>query len=94
MSAPLLTNIDTLLMVEKGNRGGICKATHRYAKTNNKYMKNYDENNESLYIEYLDTNNLYGWAISQKLPVNGFKWAKNLSKFNEIFIKITMKKVI
>ena len=81
-------------MVEKGKRGEICKATHSYAKTNNKYMKNYDENNESLYIEYLDTNNLYGWAISQKLSVNGFKWTKNLSKFNETFIKITMKKVI
>ena len=81
-------------MVEKGKRGEICKATYRYAKTNNKYMKNYDENNESLYIEYLDTNNLYGWAISQKLPMNGFKWTKNLSKFNETFIKITMKKVI
>ena len=81
-------------MVEKGKRDEICKATNRYAKTNNKYMKNYDENNESLYIEYLDTNNLYGWAISQKLPVNGFKWTKNLSKFNETFIKITMKKVI
>ena len=81
-------------MVEKGKRGEICKATHRYAKTNNEYMKNYDENNESLYIEYLDTNNLYGWAISQKLSVNGFKWTKNLSKFNGTFIKITMKKVI
>ena len=36
---------------------------------------------------YLDANNLYGWAMSQKLPVNGFKWVKNLSKFNEIFIR-------
>ena len=83
----LLTDIDMLLMVEKGTRGGICQAIHRYAKANNKYMKNYDKNNESSYIEYLDANNLYGWAMSQKLPINGFKWTKNLSKFNEDFIK-------
>ena len=76
-----------LLMVEKGTTGGICEAIHGYAKANNKYMKNYDKNNESLYIEYLDTNNLYGWAISQKLPVNGFKWVEKSSRFNEIFMK-------
>ena len=49
----LLTDIDMLLMVEKGTRGGICQAIHRYVKANNKYMKNYDKNNESSYIEYL-----------------------------------------
>ena len=48
----LLTNIDMLLVVEKGTRCGICQATHKYAKANNKYMKNYDKNNESSYIEY------------------------------------------
>ena len=48
----------------------------------------------SLYLMYLDANNLYGWAMSQKLPVNGFKWVEKLSRFNEIFIKITMKIVI
>ena len=69
----LLTKIDMLLMVEKGIRGGIYHAIHRYAKANNKYMKNYDKNNESSYIEYLEANNLYVWAMSQKLPVNGFK---------------------
>ena len=69
----LLTDYDMLLMVEEGIRGGICHSIHRYARLNNKYMKNYVENKESSYIQHLDANNLYGWAISQKLPVNGFK---------------------
>ena len=83
----LITDYDMLLMIEKAIRGGICQATHGYAKANNKYLKNYDKNNKSSYIEYLDANNLYGWEMSQKLPVNGFKWVKNLSKFNEDFKK-------
>ena len=83
----LLTDYDMLLTVEEGIRGGICHSIHRYAKANNKYMKNYDKNKESSYIQYLDANNLYGWAMSQKLPVNGFKWVKDVSKINEEFIK-------
>ena len=85
----LITNYDMIWMIEKGIRGGICQATHRYTEANNKYMKNCDENNESSYIEYLDANNLYGRAMSQKLSVNGFKPVKQkkLSKFNEDFIK-------
>ena len=69
----LLTNVGMLLMVKKGISSGICHAIHRYAKANNKYMKNYDKNKESSYIQYLDANNLYGWAMSQKLPVDSFK---------------------
>ena len=83
----LLTEIEMLLMIEAGIRGGMCQSLHRYAKANNKYMKNYDKKVESLYLTYLDANNLYGWAMSQKLPVNGFKWENDLSKFNENFIK-------
>ena len=63
-------------MIEKETRGGICQATRRYAKANNKYMKNYNKNIESSYIKYLDANNLYGWAMSQILLVNDFKWVK------------------
>ena len=73
----LLTDYDMLLMAEEGIRGGICHSIHRYAKVNNKYMKNYNNNEESSYIQYLDANNLYGWAMSKKLPVNGFKWFDN-----------------
>ena len=83
----LLTDYDMLLMVEKGIRGGICQATHRYAKANSKYMNNFDKKMDSSYIEYFDANNLYGWTMSQKLPINAFEWVKNLSKFNEDFIK-------
>ena len=87
--ASMFKKDDVLLMVEKGTRGGICQAIHRYAKANNKYMKNYDKDIISSYLMYLDANNLYGWAMSQKLPVNGFKWVEKsrLSRFNEIFIK-------
>ena len=85
----LLTDIDMLLMIEKGTRGGICQAIHRYIKANNKYMKNYDKVIIPSYLMYLDASNIYGWAMSQKLPVNGFKWVEKsrLSRFNEIFIK-------
>ena len=76
-----------LLMVEKGIRGGICHAIHRYAQANNKYMKDYDKNKESSYLKYWDVNNLYGWAMSQKLPVNKFEWIEDTSQFNEDIIR-------
>ena len=51
-------------------------------KQNNKYMKNYGKIKESSYLMYLDANSLYGWAMSQKFPVDGFKWKINILKFN------------
>ena len=83
----LLTDYEMLLIFENGIRGGICQARHRYAKANNKYMKNYNKGIESSCLAFLDANNLYGWAMSQKLAVNGFEWVEKLSKFNEDFIK-------
>ena len=68
----LLSDYQMLLMIEKGIRGGMSQSTQKYAKANNKYMKNYDKSNESSYLKYLNANNLYGWAMSQKLPVNEF----------------------
>ena len=77
-----------LLMIEVGIRGEMCQSVHRCANANNKYMKNYDKSIESSYRTYLDANNLYGWAMSQKLPGNGFMWYnKYLLDFNEHFIK-------
>ena len=89
----LITEYDMILMIEKGIRGRICLATHRYAKVNNKYMKNYNKNIDSLYIKYLDANNLYGWAMSQKLPANGFKWIKQKNIYQNL-MKILLKTVM
>ena len=85
----LLTDNDMLWIVEERIEGGICQATRRYAKANKKYMKNYDKNTESLYLECLNGNNLYGYAMSEKLPVDGLKWMEkdDLLKFDENFIK-------
>ena len=82
-----LTDVDMLLMVEKGIKGGICHSIYRYVKANDKYMKDYDKNKELSYIKYWNLNNLYGWAMSQKLPVNNFEWIKDTSQFNEDFIQ-------
>ena len=77
-----------LLMIEEGIRGRMWQSTHRYDKANSKYMKDYDKKIESSYLTYLDANNLYGWAMSPKLPVNGFIWYNDyLSDFHEDFIK-------
>ena len=88
----LLTDYDMLLMVEEGIRGGICHTVHRYAKANNIYMKDYDSSKESSYIQYLDANNLYAAAMSEKLPMNGFKWVNDIFEINKKFVKSYNKK--
>ena len=70
----LISDLDQQLFIEKGMRGGISTITHRHAVANNKYMKDYNPEVESSYLIYLDANNLYGWAMSQSLPVGDFKW--------------------
>ena len=70
----LLTDNDKYLFFEDSIRGGISTIMGRYAKANNKYMNDYNPDAPSSYIQYLDANNLYGWAMSQTLPVGKFKW--------------------
>ena len=86
----LLHDYDMLMMFERGIRGGITHISKRYAEANNKYMKNYDPEKKSTFIQYLDANNLYGWAMSQNLPTHGFKWMKDITveKVDEILDKI------
>ena len=76
-----------LLIVEKGIRDGVCYSIKKYIKANNKYMNDYNKNKESSYLKFWDVNTLCGWAMSQKLPVNDFKWVGDISGFNESFIK-------
>ena len=85
----LLHNYDMLMMFERGIRGGITHISKRYAEANNKYMKDYNPGKESTFIQYLDANNLYGWAMSQHLPTHGFSWMKDitLEKVDEILEK-------
>ena len=75
----LISDYDMLMMFEQGIRGGITHISKRYAEANNKYMKDYNPDNESTFIQYLDANNLYGWAMTQQLPTHGFKWMKDIT---------------
>ena len=87
----LLTDPDMLLMFERGIRGGITQAVHRYASANNKYMGDlYNPNRESSYLQYLDAKNLYGWAMSQPLPTSKFKWVEiELDQISDLAISKT-----
>ena len=70
----LLSDVNMLLMFEKGIRGGISIISNRYGEANNKYMKKFNKKKLNKFLMYFDANNLYGWAMSQKLPTHGFKW--------------------
>ena len=83
----LLTDINMVLMIEKGTRGGISQAIQRYATANNKYMSNFNPKQIISYLMYLDANNLYGYAMIKKLPIDNFKWIDELKTFTSEFIK-------
>ena len=90
----LLTDIDMLLFVERGIRGGICLSIYWYGKANRKWIRNYDKNKESSYLQYWDANNFFGWAMLQNLLVNNFECIKDTSQFNEVFIQTIRNKVM
>ena len=72
----LLQDPDMLLMFEREIRGGITQSVHRYAAANNPYMEEYDSSKPTNYLQYLDADNLYGWAMCQPLSTGGLKWIK------------------
>ena len=75
----LLHDYDMLMLFQRGIRGGITHISKGYAEANNKYMVNYNPSKPSTYIQYLDANNFYGWAMSQSLPTHEFKWLHDLT---------------
>ena len=77
-----ISDSNKYLFIEKGLRRGISYITKRYVKANNKYINDYDPKKPSIFISYLDMNNLYGWAMSEYLPYGGFKWLKNVDTFD------------
>ena len=70
----LLSDVNMILFIEGGISCGVSMISNRYGKANNKYMENYDPKEESIYMTYLDANNLYEWGMSQKLPYKNFRW--------------------
>ena len=83
----LITDQEMLLMIEEGIRRGITQVITKYSEANNKYMENYDQNKGSSYLQYLDVNSLYAWAMCNKPPVKNFDWSKDLRYINQKFIK-------
>ena len=81
-----ISGTDKYLFIEKGTRGGVSYIVKRYAKANNKYMNDYDPEKPSIFITYLDKNNLNGWSMSEYLPYEKLEWLENTDEFNVITI--------
>ena len=77
----LLNDIDHLLFLEKGIRGGVSTISNRYAKANNPYLPDYDAESPNMYIAYLDANNLYGWSTSETLPTGNVRFVSDYRAF-------------
>jgi hypothetical protein len=86
-----ISDMEMMKMIKNGIRGGISMASHKYCKANNKYLENYNPNEPSNYIIYLDANNLYGWAMCQKLPISNFEMICIPPKFQEQWIDKILK---
>ena len=84
----LISDVNMILFIENGIRGGVSMILNRYGKANNKYMKEYEPSEESKYITYLDGDNLYGWGMSKKLTYKDFKWVdeKKFAGLNPLHI--------
>ena len=80
VSLELITDPDMYLFIEKGLRGGISMVSHRHARANNPQMENYDPEQPTSFLQYLDANNLYGWAMSQPMPTRNFDWVEFTEK--------------
>ena len=81
-----ISDIDQYLFIEKGTREGISYIAKRYAKANNKYLNDYNSEEPSTFIFYLDKNNLYGWTMSEYLPYGEFNWVKNVDELDVVSI--------
>ena len=81
-----ISGVEKYLFIEKGTRGGVSYIAERYAKANDKYMNDYDPEQQSTFITYLDKKNLHGWTMREYLLYEKFEWLENIDGFNGIKI--------
>ena len=86
VSLELLTEPDIYLFVEKGLRGGISMVSHRHAQANNPQMQNYNPDQPTSFLQYLDANSLYAWAMSEPMPMGGFQWVSQVLSYIAVML--------